>query len=204
MSPCGCDPPPCGHIACRADAGPRFQSGETVRPSPTSFCICKKVNVFCRDMKQKSLPTPKAAPAAATRTLPRASWIDPAQKTAPGTRLAEVALAERLPGVATPVRAALKLLASRRLVGTHEPRLCRRDTAPPAKPATAVPAETDRLFFAIAATADSGRLRRRLRARFYAALRPTRPVVQRSHQACRGRGVQRKPAMLAVPADHRR
>jgi len=68
-------------------------------------------------MKQKSLPRPRAAPSRLQREL-SAGILDliRTEKLAPGTRLAEVALADRLQVSRTPVRAALRLLASRRLV----------------------------------------------------------------------------------------
>jgi len=149
-------------------------------------------------MKQKSLPTPKAAPSRLQRELSAGILeLIQAQKLAPGTRLAEVALAERLQVSRTPVRAALKLLASRRLVrhGTSRGYVV-ADTAPPAKAASKpVPAETDRLFVAIARDRRSGRLgvdvsERDLMQRYDA----TRPVVQRVlTRLAEVAAVQRKP-----------
>ena len=149
-------------------------------------------------MKQKSLPTPKAAPSRLQRELSAGILeLIQAQKLAPGTRLAEVALAERLQVSRTPVRAALKLLASRRLVRHGASRgYVVADTAPPAKAASKpAPAETDRLFVAIARDRRSGRLgvdvsERDLMQRYDA----TRPVVQRVlTRLAEVAAVQRKP-----------
>ncbi|WP_407164996.1 GntR family transcriptional regulator [Bradyrhizobium sp. ORS 111] len=150
-------------------------------------------------MKQKSLPTPKAAPSRLQREL-SASILEVirADKLAPGARLAEVALAERLQVSRTPVRAALKLLASRRLVRPGASRgYFVADTVPPARKAAAkpVPADTDRLFLAIARDRRSGRLpidvsERDLMQRYGA----TRPVVQRVlTKLAEVAAVQRKP-----------
>jgi DNA-binding GntR family transcriptional regulator len=150
-------------------------------------------------MKQKSLPTPKAAPSRLQRELSAGILeLIRAEKLAPGTRLAEVALAERLQVSRTPVRAALKLLARRRLIRVGESRgYFVTDTVlpaqmPPAKPA---PDEADRLFVAIARDRRSGRLpadvsERDLMQRYDA----TRPVVQRVlTRLAEVAAVQRKP-----------
>lgn len=150
-------------------------------------------------MKQKSLPTPKAAPSRLQRELSAGILeLIRAEKLAPGTRLAEVALAERLQVSRTPVRAALKLLARRRLIRVGESRgYVVADTVPatPATPAKPTPAETDRLFVAIARDRRSGRLpvdvsERDLMQRYDA----TRPVVQRVlTKLAEVAAVQRKP-----------
>lgn len=135
-------------------------------------------------MKQKSSPTPKAAPSRLQRELSAGILeLIRAEKLAPGTRLAEVALAQRLQVSRTPVRAALKLLAGRRLVRVGASRgYFVADTVPatPKAPAKPVPADTDRLFVAIARDRRSGRLpidvsERDLMERYGAS----RPVVQR-------------------------
>ncbi|WP_456686558.1 GntR family transcriptional regulator, partial [Bradyrhizobium sp. P5_C11_2] len=120
------------------------------------------------------------------------------ERLAPGTRLAEVALAERLQVSRTPVRAALKLLARRKLVHAGASRgYFVADTAPaphktPPKPS---PDETDRLFLAIARDRRAGRLadevsERDLMQRYDA----TRPVVQRVlTRLAEVAAVQRKP-----------
>src|SRR5205823_10795678 len=90
-------------------------------PFRSSFCFLMKPNVFCNDMKQKSSASKsnsgRASPSRLQREL-SAGIIDliRSEQLAPGTRLAEVALAERLQVSRTPVRAALKLLARRKLV----------------------------------------------------------------------------------------
>ena len=120
------------------------------------------------------------------------------ERLAPGTRLAEVALAERLQVSRTPVRAALKLLATRRLVHAGARRgYFVANAAPswhktPGKPA---PHDTDRLFLAIARDRRAGRLpdevsERDLMQRYDA----TRPVVQRVlTKLAEVAAVQRKP-----------
>ncbi|MCP3443030.1 GntR family transcriptional regulator [Bradyrhizobium sp. CCGUVB14] len=120
------------------------------------------------------------------------------ERLAPGTRLAEVALAERLQVSRTPVRAALKLLARRKLVRAGEGRgYFVADTPPvphkaPPKPS---PDETDRLFLAIARDRRAKRLpdevsERDLMQRYDA----TRPVVQRVlAKLAEVAAVQRKP-----------
>jgi DNA-binding GntR family transcriptional regulator len=154
-------------------------------------------------MKQKSsaakLALEKTPPSRLQREL-SAGIIDliRSEGLAPGTRLAEVALAERLQVSRTPVRAALKLLARRKLVLTGESRgYFVADTAPalhkaPPKPS---PDETDRLFLAIARDRRAGRLpdevsERDLMQRYDA----TRPVVQRVlTKLAEVAAVQRKP-----------
>jgi DNA-binding GntR family transcriptional regulator len=150
-------------------------------------------------MKQNSLPNRRAAPSRLQREL-SVGILDliRAEKLAPGTRLAEVALADRLQVSRTPVRAALKLLASRRLVRQGARRgYFVADAVPPAvkTPEKPVPAETDRLFLAIARDRRSGRLpadvsERDLMQRYGA----TRPVVQRVlSKLSEVAAVQRKP-----------
>ena len=117
---------------------------------------------------------------------------------APGTRLAEVALADRLQVSRTPVRAALRHLASRRLVRAGARRgyfvadVAPSTRTPPSRPA---PDETDRLFLAIARDRRAGRLaeevsERDLMQRYGA----TRPLVQRVlTKLAEVAAVQRKP-----------
>jgi DNA-binding GntR family transcriptional regulator len=158
-----------------------------------------KPNVFCDDMKQKSSPRRKVAPNRLQREL-SAGIMDliHTERLAPGTRLAEVALAERLQVSRTPVRAALRHLASRRLVraGTRRGYFV-ADAAPstlraPSRPS---PDETDRLFLAIARDRRAGRLadevsERDLMQRYGA----TRPLVQRVlTKLAEVAAVQRKP-----------
>jgi len=150
-------------------------------------------------MKQKSLTAPKAAPSRLQRELSAGILeLIRADKLAPGTRLVEVALAERLQVSRTPVRAALKLLARRRLVRAGDIRgYFVSDAVPPAQkpPAKPSPADTDRLFLAIARDRRSGRLpvdvsERDLMQRYGA----TRPVVQRVlTRLAEVAAVQRKP-----------
>jgi DNA-binding GntR family transcriptional regulator len=150
-------------------------------------------------MKQKSLPRSKAAPSRLQRELSaRILELIRAEKRAPGTRLAEVALAERLQVSRTPVRAALKLLAGRRLVRQGARRGYFVADAVPAAPKTPgkpLPVDTDRLFLAIARDRRSGRLpvdvsERDLMQRYGA----TRPVIQRVlTKLAEIAAVQRKP-----------
>ncbi|WP_044589129.1 GntR family transcriptional regulator [Bradyrhizobium sp. LTSPM299] len=150
-------------------------------------------------MKQKSSPTPKAAPSRLQRELSAGILeLIRAEKLAPGTRLAEVALAQRLQVSRTPVRAALKLLARRRLVRVGATRgyfVADAVPATPKAPTKPVPADTDRLFVAIARDRRSGRLpidvsERDLMQRYDA----TRPVVQRVlAKLAEVAAVQRKP-----------
>ncbi len=150
-------------------------------------------------MKQKSSARSKAAPSRLQRELSAGilDWIR-AEKLAPGTRLAEVALAERLQVSRTPVRAALKLLAGRRLVRQGARRgYFVADAVPPAPRAAGrpVPADTDRLLVAISRDRRSARLpvdvsERDLMQRYGA----TRPVVQRAlTKLAEVAAVQRKP-----------
>lgn len=116
----------------------------------------------------------------------------------PGTRLAETALAERLQVSRTPVRAALKLLARRKLVHEGESRgYFVADTTPAphkAQPRLS-PDDTDRLFLAIARDRRARRLpdevsERDLMQRYDA----TRAVVQRVlTRLAEVAAVQRKP-----------
>ncbi|MGY3528173.1 FCD domain-containing protein [Bradyrhizobium sp. USDA 4452] len=150
-------------------------------------------------MKQKSAPIAKAAPSRLQRELSAGILeLIRAEKLAPGTRLAEVALAERLQVSRTPVRAALKLLAGRRLIRVGASRgYFVTDTAPPAPKTSGrpAPADTDRLFVAIARDRRSGRLpvdvsERDLMQRYGAS----RPVVQRVlAKLAEVAAVQRKP-----------
>jgi DNA-binding GntR family transcriptional regulator len=150
-------------------------------------------------MKQKYLLQEKAAPSRLQREL-SAGILDliRAEKLAPGTRLAEVALAVRLQVSRTPVRAALKLLASRRLVRQGARRgyfVADEVPAAPKTPGKPAPADADRLFLAIARDRRSGRLpvdvsERDLMQRYGA----TRPVVQRVlTKLAEVAAVQRKP-----------
>jgi len=167
-------------------------------------------------MKQKSLPRPKAAPSRLQREL-SAGILDliRTEQLAPGTRLAEVALADRLQVSRTPVRAALRLLASRRLVRQGVRRgYFVTDAIPPAQktPSQPAPADTDRLFLAIARDRRSGRLpvdvsERDLMQRYDA----TRPVVQRvltklaevaAVQRKRGHGWRFQPIIADAEARH--
>jgi len=121
-----------------------------------------------------------------------------AEQLAPGTRLAEVALAERLQVSRTPVRAALKHLASRRLVRAGARRgYFVADALPSTRTPSSRPVtdETDRLFLAIARDRRAGRLadevsERDLMQRYGA----TRPLVQRVlTKLAEVAAVQRKP-----------
>ncbi|WP_235939308.1 GntR family transcriptional regulator [Bradyrhizobium hipponense] len=143
--------------------------------------------------------TEKARPSRLQRELSAAIMeLIRSERLAPGTRLAEVALAERLQVSRTPVRAALKLLASRKLVRAGARRgYFVADTAPvPHKaPPRLSPDDTDRLFLAIARDRRAGRLadevsERDLMQRYDA----TRPVVQRVlTRLAEVAAVQRKP-----------
>jgi DNA-binding GntR family transcriptional regulator len=114
-----------------------------------------------------------------------------------------VALAERLQVSRTPVRAALKLLAGRRLVRQGARRGYFVADAVPAAPKTPgkpLPVDTDRLFLAIARDRRSRRLpvdvsERDLMQRYGA----TRPVIQRVlTKLAEIAAVQRKPAMVGA------
>ncbi|MDE5441650.1 GntR family transcriptional regulator [Bradyrhizobium sp. CSA207] len=154
-------------------------------------------------MKQKSSASKSALEKTPPSRLQRelsAGIIDliRSEGLAPGTRLAEVALAERLQVSRTPVRAALKLLARRKLVHAGASRgYFVTDIAPalhkaPSKPS---PDDTDRLFLAIARDRRAGRLpdevsERDLMQRYDA----TRPIVQRVlTKLAEVAAVQRKP-----------
>src|SRR5262245_60847965 len=83
------------------------------------------------------------------------------EKLQPGTRLGEVALAERLQVSRTPVRAALKLLARRGLVRPGERRGYFVADGKPAEQKIArrpTVTDVDRLFLAIARDRRSGKL----------------------------------------------
>jgi len=150
-------------------------------------------------MKQKCWPREKAAPSRLHRELSAGILnLIRVEKLAPGTRLAEVALSERLKVSRTPVRAALKLLARRRLVRQGARRgYFVADAIPPAPKAAGrpAPADTDRLLVAISRDRRSGRLpvdvsERDLMQRYGA----TRPVVQRVLTTlAEVAAVQRKP-----------
>jgi DNA-binding GntR family transcriptional regulator len=150
-------------------------------------------------MKQKSSAHEKPTPSRLQREL-SAGILDVirVEKLAPGTRLAEVALAERLKVSRTPVRAALKLLARRRLVrpGARRGYFVADNTPATGKsPENPAPADTDRLFLAIARDRRAGRLpidvsERDLMLRYGA----TRPIVQRVlTKLAEVAAVQRKP-----------
>jgi DNA-binding GntR family transcriptional regulator len=150
-------------------------------------------------MKQKSSLRRKVAPSRLQREL-SAGIMDliRTERLAPGTRLAEVALAERLQVSRTPVRAALRHLASRRLVRAGTSRgyfvadAAPATLKPPNRPS---PDESDRLFVAIARDRRAGRLadevsERDLMQRYGA----TRPLVQRVlTKLAEVAAVQRKP-----------
>ena len=150
-------------------------------------------------MKQKSSTREKPPPSRLQRELSAGIMeLIHAERLAPGTRLAEVALAERLQVSRTPVRAALKLLASRKLVRTGTNRgyfVADAVPAPHKTPRKPSPDETDRLFLAIARDRRASRLpdevsERDLMQRYDA----TRPVVQRVlTRLAEVAAVQRKP-----------
>jgi DNA-binding GntR family transcriptional regulator len=149
-------------------------------------------------MKQKSVMRTKQAPSRLQRQL-SADILEliRAEQLAPGTRLAEVALAERLQVSRTPVRAALQLLARRKLVrqGAQRGYFVTGNVAPRKAPAKPEPADTDRLFLAIARDRRGGRLpeevsERDLMQRYGAS----RPLVQRVlTRLAEVAAVQRKP-----------
>jgi DNA-binding GntR family transcriptional regulator len=150
-------------------------------------------------MKQKSLSRESVAPSRLQRELSDGIMeLIRAEGLTPGTRLAEVALAERLQVSRTPVRAALKLLARRRLVrqGARRGYFVANEVATAQKTSGKLsPDETDRLFLAIARDRRRGRLpldvsERDLMQRYQA----TRPVVQRVlAKLAEVAAVQRKP-----------
>jgi len=150
-------------------------------------------------MKQKSFAREKQAPSRLQRELSAGIMeLIHGERLVPGTRLAEVALAERLQVSRTPVRAALKLLASRKLVRAGARRgyfVADVASAPPKAPRKPSPDDTDRLFLAIARDRRAGRLpdevsERDLMQRYDA----TRPIVQRVlTKLAEVAAVQRKP-----------
>jgi DNA-binding GntR family transcriptional regulator len=150
-------------------------------------------------MKQKSSAREKAAPSRLQRELSAGIMeLIHGERLAPGTRLAEVALAERLQVSRTPVRAALKLLATRKLVHAGASRgyfVADGAPAPRRTPRKPAPDDTDRLFLAIARDRRAGRLpdevsERDLMQRYDA----TRPIVQRVlTRLAEVAAVQRKP-----------
>lgn len=154
-------------------------------------------------MKQKSSALKSAQEKARPSRLQRelsAGIVDliRSERLAPGTRLAEVALAERLQVSRTPVRAALKLLARRKLVHAGASRgffVAETVPAPHKTPPKLSPDDTDRLFLAIARDRRAKRLpdevsERDLMQRYDA----TRPVVQRVlTKLAEVAAVQRKP-----------
>ncbi|GLH79850.1 GntR family transcriptional regulator [Bradyrhizobium sp. SSBR45G] len=149
-------------------------------------------------MKQKSSSSSRTAPSRLQQQL-AADILELIRSdgTAPGTRLAEVVLAERLQVSRTPVRAALKLLAAKRLIRRGALRgYFVADEAPPQKtPARPAPEQTEQLFLAIARDRRTGRLpldvsERDLMQRYGA----TRPLVQRVlARLAEVAAVQRKP-----------
>jgi DNA-binding GntR family transcriptional regulator len=150
-------------------------------------------------MKQKSSAREKPAASRLQRELSAGIMeLIRRERLAPGTRLAEVALAERLQVSRTPVRAALKLLATRKLVHAGARRGYFVANAAPSShktPGKPAPHDTDRLFLAIARDRRAGRLpdevsERDLMQRYDA----TRPVVQRVlTKLAEVAAVQRKP-----------
>jgi DNA-binding GntR family transcriptional regulator len=117
---------------------------------------------------------------------------------APGTRLAEVALAKRLQVSRTPVRAALSLLARRRLVvrGGGRGYFVAGNTPAVPKIATGPAlADCDLLFVAIARDRRRGRLPEEVSERdLMRRYRATRPTVQRVlTKLAEVAAVQRKP-----------
>ncbi len=149
-------------------------------------------------MKQKSSSRPRRAASPLQQQLStRILDLIRADAMAPGTRLAEVALAERLQVSRTPVRAALKLLASRRLIRRGAQRGYAVAEAPPPDKELRKPKleQTEQLFLAIARDRRTGRLpldvsERDLMLRYKA----TRPLVQRVlAKLAEVAAVQRKP-----------
>jgi DNA-binding GntR family transcriptional regulator len=149
-------------------------------------------------MKQKSFAPKKLAPSRLQRQLSAdiLSYISDERLT-PGTRLAEVALAERLQVSRTPVRAALKLLAERKLIRRRAQRgYVVADAPPPPKsPARIEPAETERLFVAIARDRRAGRLAQDVSEHdLMQRCGATRPLIQRVlNRLAEVAAVQRKP-----------
>jgi DNA-binding GntR family transcriptional regulator len=150
-------------------------------------------------MKQKSVMRTKQTPSRLQRQLSaHILELISAERLAPGTRLAEVALAERLQVSRTPVRAALQLLARRKLVrqGAQRGYFVTGNIASSRKaPVKPEPADTDQLFLAIARDRRAGRLpeevsERDLMQRYGAS----RPLVQRVlTRLAEVAAVQRKP-----------
>lgn len=121
-----------------------------------------------------------------------------AEGLAPGTRLAEVALAKRLQVSRTPVRAALSLLARRGLVRQGDGRgyFVAGNTPAVHKIATGpAPPESDLLFLAIARDRRRGRLPEEVSERdLMRRYKATRPTVQRVlTKLAEVAAVQRKP-----------
>ena len=117
---------------------------------------------------------------------------------APGTRLAEVTLAERLHVSRTPVRAALSLLARRGLVKPGARRgyfVADKPAAAPKIAARPTPADTDLLFLAITRDRRSGKLAEEVSERdLMQRYKATRPTVQRVlAKLAEVAAVQRKP-----------
>lgn len=150
-------------------------------------------------MKQKSSNEKKPSPSRLQRELSAAIMeLIRKEGLAPGTRLAEVSLADRLQVSRTPVRAALKLLATGKLVraGTHGGYFVTDAVTASHKALRKLaPDNTDRLLLAIAGDRRAGRLpdevsERDLMQRYAA----TRPVVQRVlTKLAEVAAVQRKP-----------
>lgn len=150
-------------------------------------------------MKQKSSAREKTPPSRLQRELSAGIIaLIRSERLPPGTRLAEVALAERLQVSRTPVRAALKLLAQRKLVHAGTSRgyfVAETVRAPHKTTSKPSPDDTDRLFLAIARDRRTGRLpeevsERDLMQRYDA----TRPIVQRVlTRLAEVAAVQRKP-----------
>jgi DNA-binding GntR family transcriptional regulator len=150
-------------------------------------------------MKQKRFEASRAAPSRLqSELLTGILEVIRTDSLAPGSRLAEVALAERLHVSRTPVRAALRLLARRGLVRPGERRgYFVADRTPTGHKVAKRPTVTDldRLFLAIARDRRSGKLpddvsERDLMQRYGA----TRPIVQRVlTKLSEVAAVQRKP-----------
>src|SRR5438045_1900746 len=132
------------------DQGKRFDH----RAPPCFWLQSAKPIVLCHVMKQKRFRF-RAAPPSRLQSELLTGILDVirADELAPGARLAEVALAERLQVSRTPVRAALKHLAQRGLVQQGKRRGYVVGAAPPAvrkTPPRPGPSDVDRLFLAIA------------------------------------------------------
>jgi DNA-binding GntR family transcriptional regulator len=115
-----------------------------------------------------------------------------------GTRLAEVALAERLQVSRTPVRAALSLLARRGLVKQGARRgyfVTDKTAAAPKLAERPAPADTDLLFLAIARDRRAGKLAEEVSERdLMRRYKATRPTIQRMlAKLAEVAAVQRKP-----------